>query len=137
MFKFWPTVEICYHICSPHPHSHTYSTRSACVSARSLNHVQLFATPWTVVLQLPLSLRFSKQQSWSRLPFPPPGDMLRAQHRPRPRVAVTNFPEQLVTPPTPPPRPFPCPVSTAVTCSSILDFVIPKNESIKIRSSKF
>ena len=40
-----------------------------------LNHVQLFATPWTVALQAPLSMQFSRQEYWSGLPFPPPGDL--------------------------------------------------------------
>ena len=38
--------------------------------AQLLNHVQLFATPWTVVHQAPLSMGFSRQDYWSRLPFP-------------------------------------------------------------------
>ena len=33
------------------------------------------ATPWTVVHQPPLSMGFSRQECWSRLPFPPPGDL--------------------------------------------------------------
>ena len=37
-------------------------------------HVQLFVTPWTVAHQAPLSMGFSKQEYWSGLPFPPPGD---------------------------------------------------------------
>ena len=37
------------------------------------SHVQLFATLWTVTLQAPLSMAFSWQEYWSRLPFPPPG----------------------------------------------------------------
>ena len=40
-----------------------------------LSHVQLFATPWTVACQAPLSTGFSWQEYWSRLPFPPPGDL--------------------------------------------------------------
>ena len=32
--------------------------------------VQLFANPWTVALQAPLSVEFSKQEYWSGLPFP-------------------------------------------------------------------
>ena len=32
------------------------------------------ATPWTVACQAPLSMEFSKQEYWSGLPFPPPGD---------------------------------------------------------------
>ena len=31
--------------------------------------------PWTVALQGPLSMEFSKQEYWSELPFPPPGDL--------------------------------------------------------------
>ena len=30
--------------------------------------------PWTVACQAPLSMEFSRQEHWSRLPFPPPGD---------------------------------------------------------------
>ena len=40
-----------------------------------LGHVQLFVTPWTVACQGPLSMGFSKQEYWSRLPCPPPGDL--------------------------------------------------------------
>ena len=31
-------------------------------------------TPWTVARQAPVSMRFSRQEYWSGLPFPPPGD---------------------------------------------------------------
>ena len=46
-----------------------------CLSVKSLSHVQLFATPWTVARQAPLSMGFSKQEYWSGLPFPSPGDL--------------------------------------------------------------
>ena len=36
----------------------------------SLSPVQLFATPWTVAYQAPLSMGFSRQEYWSGLPFP-------------------------------------------------------------------
>ena len=39
------------------------------------SHVQLFATPWTVACQASLSLGFSRQEYWSGLPFPTPGDL--------------------------------------------------------------
>ena len=42
---------------------------------KSLSHVQLFATPWTVDLQAPLSMVLSRQGYWSELPFPSPGDL--------------------------------------------------------------
>ena len=41
----------------------------------SLSCVQLFATPWTVAYQGSLSMGFSRQEYWSGLPFPPPGDL--------------------------------------------------------------
>ena len=37
------------------------------------SHVQLFATPWTVARQAPLSMEFSRQEYQSELPCPPPG----------------------------------------------------------------
>ena len=40
-----------------------------------LSCVQLFGTPWTVARQAPLSMGFSRQEYWSRLPFLPPGDL--------------------------------------------------------------
>ena len=41
---------------------------------KSLSHVQLFATPWTVAHQTPWSKGFSRHEYWSGLPFPSPGD---------------------------------------------------------------
>ena len=40
-----------------------------------LSHVQLFVTPWTVDHQAPLSMKFFRQEHWSGLPFPLPGDL--------------------------------------------------------------
>ena len=40
-----------------------------------LGHVRLFVTPWTVAHKAPLSIEFSRQEYWSGLPFPPPGDL--------------------------------------------------------------
>ena len=37
--------------------------------------IQLFVTPWTVSCQAPLSMGFSRQEYWTKLPFPPPGDL--------------------------------------------------------------
>ena len=38
-------------------------------------HVRLFVTPWTAAYQAPPSMEFSKQEYWSGLPFPSPGDL--------------------------------------------------------------
>ena len=43
--------------------------------AKSLSHVQLSVTPWTLGHQAPLSMGFSRQKYWSGLPFPSPGDL--------------------------------------------------------------
>ena len=40
-----------------------------------LSHVRLFVIPWTVAHQAPLSMGFPRQEHWSGLPFPPPGDL--------------------------------------------------------------
>ena len=39
------------------------------------SRVQLFVTPWSVARQAPLSMGFSRQEYWSGLPFPSPGDL--------------------------------------------------------------
>ena len=41
-----------------------------------LSCVQLFVVPQTEARQAPLSMEFSRQEYWIRLPFPPPGDLL-------------------------------------------------------------
>ena len=43
--------------------------------AQSFSCVQLFETPWTVAYQASLSMGFSRQEYWSGLPSPPPGDL--------------------------------------------------------------
>ena len=49
---------------------------SMLVCMRSLfSRVWLFVIPWTVAHQAPLSMGFSRQNYWSGLPFPPPGDL--------------------------------------------------------------
>ena len=45
------------------------------VKARLLSRVRLFATPWIVAYQAPVSKGFSRQEYWNGLPFPSPGDL--------------------------------------------------------------
>ena len=45
------------------------------MKVKSLSRVRLFATLWTVAPQAPLSMGFSRQEYWSGLPFPSPGDL--------------------------------------------------------------
>ena len=55
-------LSLCVHVC-------------VCVWAPSLIRVRLFETPWTVAHKAPLSMEFFGQEYWTRLPFPPPGDL--------------------------------------------------------------
>ena len=48
---------------------------STCAGMYMFSHVQLFATPWTVACQAPLSMGFSKQEHCSGLLCPPPGNL--------------------------------------------------------------
>ena len=66
-----------------------------------LSRVQLFVALWTVAHQTPLSIGFSRQEYWSGLPFPFPGDL------PNPGIQVgspalqmDSFPSELPRKPT-------------------------------------
>ena len=63
---------------------------SLCVFAYMLSHVQVFKTLWTVAHQGPLSMGFSRQEYWSGLPFPPPGDLSNPGIEPRPLALQAN-----------------------------------------------
>ena len=67
-------------------HSHPYITTGKTIAltrqtlvgkvkVKLFSRVRLFATPWTVALQAPPSMGFSRQEYWSGLPFPSPGDL--------------------------------------------------------------
>ena len=76
-----------------------------CGHARVLSHfshIQFFVTLWTIVRQAPLSMGFSRQEYWSELPFPPPGDL------PDPGIEPTFFMSAYVAgglSPVPPEKP--------------------------------
>ena len=50
--------------------------------ARVLGCVQLFETPWAIACQIPLPMEFSRQEYWSMLPFPTPGNLLDPEIKP-------------------------------------------------------
>ena len=62
----------------------------ACVLS-CFSHVWLFATLWTVALQAPLSLGFSRQEYWSGLPWPSPGDLPDPGIKPRSPALQADF----------------------------------------------
>ena len=61
----------------------------SCSFALMLNSGQLLAIPWTVAGQVPLSAGFSRQEYWSGLPVPPPGDLPHPGIEPRSLVSPT------------------------------------------------
>ena len=64
-----------------------------CVHAHSLSHVQLFATPLTVAFQTPPFMGFPRQEYWSGLPFPFPGDLPNPGIEPKsPALQVDSLP---------------------------------------------
>ena len=65
-----PTVRACF-------------TRILSVHAKSLSHVRLSATLWTIARQAPLPMGFSRQEYWRGLPCPPPGDLSDPGIKPR------------------------------------------------------
>ena len=64
--RIWTRIDTCIWI-----------TESLCcmVVVYSLSRVQILATPWTVACQTSLSVGFPRQEYWSGLPFPSPGDL--------------------------------------------------------------
>ena len=67
------------------------------VKVKSLSCVRLFATAWTVAYQAPLPMEFSRQEYWSGLPFPSPGDL------PDPGIELCSPTLQVDTLPSEPP----------------------------------
>ena len=61
------------------------------MKVKSLSYVQLFVTPWTIAYQDPLSVGFPRQEYWSALPFPPPGDLPNPGIKPMSPAWQTDF----------------------------------------------
>ena len=66
------------------------------MKVKLLSRVQLFAIPWTVAYQAPLSMEFSRQEYWSGLPCPSPGDRPNPGIKPRsPALQADALPSEL------------------------------------------
>ena len=62
---------------------------------KSLSCVQLFATPWTITHQAPLSMEFFRQECWNGLPYPSPGDLPSPGIEPRsPKLQADALPSE-------------------------------------------
>ena len=65
------------------------------MKVKLLSRVRLFTTPWTIAHQAPLSIEFSRQEYWSGLPFPSPGDLPNPGTEPRsPTLQVDSLPSE-------------------------------------------
>ena len=72
------------HLCPLPKQAATLSTSfSLPLYVKSLSRVQLCVTPWTISSQAPLAMGFPRQEYWSGLPFPPPGDLPHPGIKPR------------------------------------------------------
>ena len=69
-FRSW-----CERNCTTYEDVWSLTKARATVHAQSLSRVWLFATPWPVARQAPLSIEFSRQEYWSGIRPPPPGDL--------------------------------------------------------------
>ena len=66
---------------------------------RKWSHVRLFATQWTVAYQAPPSMEYSRQEYWSGLPFPSPGDLPDPGIKPgSPALQADYLPSELKVP---------------------------------------
>ena len=66
--------------------------RGACM-LRCFSHVQLYAMLWTIAHQAPLSMGFSRQEYWSGVSFPFPGDLPDSEVKPRsPALQADSLP---------------------------------------------
>ena len=92
------------------------------MKVKSLSRVLLFATPWTIAYQAPQSMEFSRQEYWSGLPFPSPGDL------PNPGIEPRSSALQADTLPSEPPgKPINCLFKGLVSpCSAVCTWGAPE-----------
>ena len=80
--------------------SETMDKRPLLLLLRCFSHIQLCVTLWTAACQAPLSMVFSRQEYWRRLPCPPPGDLPDPGIKPRSHSLQADS-----LPPEPPGKP--------------------------------
>ena len=77
---------------------HTWILWVFCIFVCVLSHVQFFTMLWTVACQVPLSMGVFRQEYWSGLLFPPPGDLPKPGIKPTspisPAVQVDSLPTE-------------------------------------------
>ena len=96
-----------------------------------LSDFQLFATPWTVACQVPLTMRLSRQEYWNGLPFLSPGDLPDPGIQPMSPVSPASAGRFFTTEPPgkPPKRKYMLYISINLFC--------PLLASLRIMTEKF
>ena len=90
------------------------------LKVKLLSRVRLFATPWTVAYRAPPSMGFSRQEYWSGLPFPSPGDLSNPEIEPgSPTLQADALPSETAGKPK----------NTGVGSLSLLQQIFPIQES--------
>ena len=85
----------------PAPNPSQHQSLLHMLKVKSLSRVRLFAIPWTIAHQDPLSMGFSRQEYWRGLPFPSPGDLPNPGIKPRsPALQADALPSE------PPEKPY-------------------------------
>ena len=100
IFIFFLQVDIKYfwHLSLKKKKKYPSFTEFTLSEVKLLIHVQIFATQWTVAFQAPPTMAFSRQDYWSGLPFPSPGES--SWHRDWTRVScITGRPDSLLSEP--------------------------------------
>ena len=104
-----------------------------CINCLVLSCVQLFVTPWTRAHQAPLSMGFPRQEYWSRLPFPPPGDFPNPGIEPvSPTLALTG---RFITT-EPPGKCFDCTTCVLVTQSCPTPWTVAHQAPVSMEFSR-
>ena len=100
-----------------------------CWKCWSLNLVQLFATPWAVTYQAPPSMGFSRQEYWSGVPFPSPGNHPNPRIKPRsPAWQADSLTSE------PPGKPSKAETMTNTHTQTLRHSHIPKPTDLRIQS---
>ena len=105
---------------------------------KSLSHVQLFVIPWTVAHQAPLSIGFSRQEYWSGLPFPSPGDGPNSGLEPgSPAFQADALTSENISPgTTESSRTLKTQSSVLVVCANPLNGSLSENRSLYVKSNR-
>ena len=96
MFWDWMAVMFAHHCEHIKNHWNVLNFMTGELCAQLLGRIRLFAAPRTVAGQAPLSMGFSRQEYWSGLPFPPPGDLLNPGIKPT-SLAILSLTDRFFT----------------------------------------